>query len=216
MDLNRFIDHTLLKVDSTNSDVERLCAEAIEHDFYSVCIAPHFVPLAKSLIADSNVKLATVVGFPFGYQSTEVKLNEIIIASDLGADEVDVVWNVAAFKSNDLAILENELKVLKEKSHQLQLKIKVIIESGLLNENELKQAAALSISSQPDFIKTSTGFNGIGAEIEKVTLLRKWLPATMAIKASGGIKTKKQALAYIEAGATRLGTSGSIKIIKGE
>jgi len=214
MNIATYIDHTALKVDLTNAAVEKLCSEAIEHQFYSVCIPPYFIPLAKTQLQNSNVKIATVVGFPLGYQSIQVKSNAISNAANVGVDEVDVVWNIAAFKSNDLSMLENELKVLTQQAHQFNLKIKVIIESGLLNEVELKRAAALCISAQPDFVKTSTGFNGTGAEIEKVKLLRKWLPNSISIKASGGIKTKEQALTFIQAGATRLGTSGSIKIIK--
>jgi len=213
MDVAKYIDHTLLKVDTTNIAIEKLCAEAIEHQFCAVCVPPYFLPLTKAALKDSEVKIATVVGFPLGYQSTLSKINEIESAAKLGAIEVDVVWNISAFKSGTLSLLESELIAITQAAKKNNVTIKIIIESGLLNENELKQAAALCIEAAPNFVKTSTGFNGTGAELEKVELLRKWLPSTINIKASGGIKTKEQAIAFINAGATRLGASAGVKIV---
>jgi|ERR1043165_9790431 deoxyribose-phosphate aldolase len=217
------IDHTLLKPETTSEKVKSLCLEAMEYGFAAVCIPPYFVSQAKDFLSaglltegESNVKLATVIGFPFGYSHSLIKVEEAKRAMEDGADELDVVMNFGAFFSG------NEKEVLKEIQSITQLAnlkhktVKWIIETGILSEQEIKRACNLAVKAEVDFVKTSTGFNGSGATVEVVRLLRNLLPKKIRIKASGGIKTKQQALDLIQAGADRIGTSSSIQILSSE
>ncbi len=210
--LNRYIEHTNLKPDATAEDIIKLCEEAIAHQFYGVCVPPYYVQLAKKTLKKSDVKIITVVGFPFGYNTVAAKVEETKKAIMAGADEVDMVMNIAAFKTGDMAVVQNDIQSVVMACH-LQNKIaKVIIETALLNEEEIAKACRMCADSEADFVKTSTGFAASGAKIEDVVNMRKNLPAKVKIKAAGGIKTTEQAKQLIEAGASRIGASSSVSI----
>jgi deoxyribose-phosphate aldolase len=216
MSLARFIDHTVLKNTTAIADLDKICKEAAEHGFAAVCIPPYFVGDAKKLLEDTPVKVATVIGFPFGYHHYKTKLEEINLAIEEGADEADVVINLAAFKSNDLAYLETEAEFLSALTTKQTKGLKLIIESGVLTDDEIIKCCELYKHFPVQFLKTSTGFGGDGASVHAVQLMRKHLPSHIQIKASGGIRTAEFAQQLIDAGATRLGCSASIAIIKGE
>ncbi|MCU0421539.1 MAG: deoxyribose-phosphate aldolase [Bacteroidia bacterium] len=210
--LNRYIEHTNLKPDATAEDIIKLCEEAVAHQFYGVCVPPYYVQLAKKTLKKSDVKIITVVGFPFGYNTVAAKVEETKKAIMAGADEVDMVMNIAAFKTGDMAVVQNDIQSVVMACH-LQNKIaKVIIETALLNEEEIAKACRMCADSEADFVKTSTGFAASGAKIEDVVNMRKNLPAKVKIKAAGGIKTTEQAKQLIEAGASRIGASSSVSI----
>jgi deoxyribose-phosphate aldolase len=215
MVIAQFIDHTLLKQDARLAEIENLCREALEYQFAAVCVPPYYVRDAFQILKDQKVKLATVIGFPFGYSHYKAKLAEAMEALEEGAQELDVVMNMAAFKNNDLAYLENEINefCLFKKKHDF--KIKVIIESGILSDEEIIKCCELYKHFPVDFLKTSTGYASKGASVEAVQLLRQHLPSTFKIKASGGIRTFEFASELIKAGADRLGCSASIAIVKG-
>ncbi|WP_276134001.1 deoxyribose-phosphate aldolase [Polluticoccus soli] len=213
-DIAPYIDHTVLKPTTKQADIEKLCSEAITHGFAAVCIPPYFLSLAKQLLGESNVKLATVIGFPFGYNATSAKLEEIKQAIADGADELDIVHNVLAVKAQDWQCLEAEAKVCIELAHAAGKTVKIIVESGVLTDEELVQCCELYAPLQPDFLKTSTGYAEMGATVHAVQLMRKQLPASICIKASGGIRTFKLAKQLVDAGADRLGCSASIDIVK--
>ena len=214
MQIASFIDHSLLQPTTTISGIEKLCTEAVEYHFAAVCVPPLFVTKAKEFTKGSNVKTATVIGFPFGYSAVEAKMAEIILAIVDGADELDVVINISAIKNNDWQFLANEinhiLPVVKNKNKI----IKVIIESGILTNEEIIKCCTIYGAAGVDFMKTSTGYAEKGATIEVVQLMKKHLPNHIQIKASGGIKTYTFAKQLIDAGASRLGCSSSIDIIK--
>jgi deoxyribose-phosphate aldolase len=212
-DIASKIDHTFLKANSTTEQIEVLCAEAIENNFASVCIPPYFISKAKVFLEGSKVKLATVIGFPLGYQQSMIKVEEAKRAMEDGADELDVVINLSALFSGNENDVFNEIQSITQLAHLKGKIVKWIIETGLLNEEQIKQCCALAIKAEVDFVKTSTGFNGSGATVEVIELLRKILPFNIKIKASGGIKTREQTVALIYAGADRIGTSSSISII---
>jgi deoxyribose-phosphate aldolase len=209
-----YIDHTLLKQTTTLSDVDRLCVEASMEGFAAVCIPPRYVSNAKKLLDGSNVMVATVIGFPLGYNVTDVKLREIDDAIKMGADELDMVQDLCAVKNGDWHILEREIVECLKPIHQAGKVIKVILESGILTDAELLRCCQLYSNYDIDFLKTSTGFADRGASVEAVILMRANLPKKIGIKASGGIRTLKFAKELINAGATRLGCSESIKIMK--
>ncbi len=209
------IDHTTLKIDTKNTDIKKLCSEAETYNFYAVCVPPYFVRNASMLLKGSDVKIATVIGFPLGYSATPSKASEIQKAIDDGADELDVVINVSAVKSGDWNYVHNDIKTVALATQMKGKIIKVILETGLLNKNEIKKLCEICTDVGVDYVKTSTGFNGEGATLEVVAFLRENLPSSIKIKASGGIRTTKKAEEMIEAGADRLGTSSSIKIVKG-
>lgn len=212
-DINIYIEHTNLKPDATHQDIIKLCEEAVEHKFYGVCVSPYHVQLAKKTIKKSPVKIITVAGFPFGYNTVASKVEETKKAIIGGADEVDVVMNIAAFKSGDDATVLNDLQAVIMACH-LQNKIaKVIIETALLTKEEIEKACRLCVDCEADFVKTSTGYASSGAKVEDVELMRKVLPAKVKIKAAGGIKDNATAIAMVNAGATRLGTSASLAIM---
>jgi deoxyribose-phosphate aldolase len=214
MQLNTYIDHTILKPTTLLSEVEKLCNEAISYQFAAVCVPPLFVKQAKQYIQNSNVKVATVIGFPFGYAAIEAKIAEVLLALVDGADELDMVINIAALKNKDWTYLANEINHILPLIHNKQKIIKVIIESGVLTNDEIIRCCDLYGAAGVDFMKTSTGYAEQGASVEAVTLMRKHLNPSIQIKASGGIRTADVAKALICAGANRLGCSASVDIIK--
>ena len=212
--LPSLIDHTALKANTSKKDIEKLCEEAKEHHFYAVCVPPYFVQKAGMLLKGSKVKISTVIGFPMGYAATPAKAAEIQKAISDGADELDVVINVAAVKSGDWNFVQNDIKTMAVSVQMKGKVIKVILETALLNQKEIKKLCEICAAAEVNYVKTSTGFNGEGATLEVVELLRNNLPKNIKIKASGGIRTTKQALAMVEAGADRLGTSSGVTIVK--
>ena len=211
------IDHTLLKPDATADQMLQLCDEARNYGFAAVCVPPCYVQLAKERLGPGSlVKVATVVGFPLGYQHSKVKFLETHQAIADGANEIDVVMNVSAFKSGKYEEVENELSDLAKFCHLKEAELKVIIETALLSEKEIIKACELCVSAGVDYVKTSTGFASRGATVEDIKLMRSVLPKSMKIKASGGIRTYEDAEAMIKAGADRLGCSASIQIVTHE
>jgi deoxyribose-phosphate aldolase len=211
--LAKFIDHTLLKADATAADIEKLCDEARRHQFYAVCVNGSRVELARSRLDDTDVKVASVVGFPLGAMETDVKRFETEAAVDAGAHEIDVVLNIARLKEKDDKYVLRELRDVVEAADERV--VKVIIETALLSRDEKVRACALILDSGAHFVKTSTGFSTGGATIEDVKLLRASVDPSFGVKASGGIRDRATALAMIEAGATRLGTSNGVAIVAG-
>lgn len=214
MNIASFIDHTMLKVDTTSSQITQLCTEARGHRFAAVCVPPVYAREAAGLLKDSGVAVSTVIGFPAGYHLPAVKATEAEMAILSGADELDMVINVAALKSGDWRLLETEVREVLEVVKLSARKLKVIIETALLTGEELQRCCELYGRFNIDYLKTSTGFNGGGATAEAVRKMRELLPGHIRIKASGGIRSYEQAKAMIEAGATRLGTSASLQILE--
>lgn len=214
MKINSFIDHTALKPTTLISDIEKLCAEAKEFGFAAVCVPPPFVKIAKGLLENSGIHIATVISFPFGYSATEAKIAEVVLGMVDGADELDVVINLIALKNNDWAYLANEINHIMPVIKQQGKIIKVIVESGVLTTDELLKCCELYGAAGIDYLKTSTGFAEKGATVETVKIMRENLPEHVQIKASGGIRTYLFAKDLIEAGATRLGCSASVAIVK--
>ena len=215
MSIAQLIDHTILKPTTTLAEIEKVCEEAVEYGFAAVCVPPYYVRDAKQIIGNA-VKTATVVGFPFGYSHYKAKLAETEQALQDGADEIDMVMNLAAFKSNDLAYVETEAEQVSRLTSEGEKTLKVIIESGVLSEEEIIKCCELYKHYPVQFLKTSTGYADKGASVEAVRLMRQHLPEGIQIKASGGIKTAEFAQQLVEAGATRLGCSASVAIVKGE
>lgn len=211
--LNRYIEHTLLKQDAKKEDLIKLFNEAKEHNFLGVCINPCYVSLAKENLKETDVKIVTVIGFPLGANTTETKIFETINAVRDGADEIDMVINVSKLKDGEFDYIVNEISGIKAACQGRNLK--VILETDLLTKDEIKQACELCIKGGADFVKTSTGFvkGGVGAKVEDVKLMYETVsPHGLRVKASGGIRDKEAAIAMIEAGAVRLGTSSGVKI----
>ncbi len=213
MSIAGYFDHTLLKPDITIEDVRRLCAEAVEHKFAGVCVPPYYVSDAFQALGGASVKLATVVGFPLGYSATVAKVEEIKRAIDEGAVELDVVVNIAAVKSGKWDFVQNDIDRMATACHIKGKQIKVIIEAGLLTADEIQRICEICNELEPDFVKTSTGFNGPGANPEMIRNLRSLLKVGIKIKASGGIRTAEAARELIEAGADRLGSSSGVAIV---
>lgn len=211
MNYNKLIDHTLLKPDAKEADVIKLCQEAKQYDFMSVCVNPYYVPLAKKELTGSNVLVCTVVGFPLGQNTTETKILETRDALKNGADEIDMVINIARLKDGDNPYVENEIALLKKECANHTLK--VIIETCLLTDEEKIRACKLAKSAGADFVKTSTGFSTGGATVHDVKLMRETVGEKMGVKASGGVRTHEDLLNMVSAGATRIGTSNGTKII---
>ena len=209
--LSSLIDHTNLRPDALHSDIEILCKEAIQYKFASVCINPVYVSYAKSILKDENPKVCSVVGFPLGADSEEMKYAEARFLIFQGVDEIDMVMNIAFLKERKLDLVKNETKKVVEAADGNC--VKVIIETSLLNQDEKDLACHIVMESGADFVKTSTGFSSSGATLEDVRLIKKLVGDRVGIKASGGIKTKNEALKLIEAGATRIGTSRGVEII---
>jgi deoxyribose-phosphate aldolase len=209
------IDHTLLKPGCLLSEIETLCAEASENKFAAVCVPPLFVKAAKQYLAGKPQQVATVIGFPFGYSSVEAKLSETVLAIVDGADELDVVINYTAIKNNDWEFVAGEINHLLPVIKNSGRLIKVIIESGVLTNDEIVKCCTLYAAAGVDFVKTSTGYAAVGATVEAVKLIRKNLPEHIRIKASGGIRTAEFAQQLLDAGASRLGCSSGVAIVKG-
>lgn len=216
MDIAKYIDHTILKPTTLVSDIEKLCGEAKQYGFAAVCVPPPFVKTAKALLEGSAVKTATVIGFPFGYSAVEAKLAEVVLALVDGVDELDIVINLIALKNSDWQYLANEINhlmpVIKEKGKV----IKIIIESGVLTDDEIIKCCALYGAAGIDYLKTSTGYAEKGASVHAVQLFKKHLPPQVQIKASGGIRDYAFAKELVDAGATRLGCSAGVAIVNGE
>ena len=211
MNILKKIEHTLLKPDMTANDVKILCEEALQHNFYGVCVPPFFVRDAVYLLSE-KMKVISVAGFPLGYSTIPSKVEDVRRALDDGADEVDFVVNIAAIKSQNWAHVRNEIDAIMRTVALRSKQMKLIIEIGLLTRDELRILLPIAEQNDVHFIKTSTGFNGEGATIEGVKFLRENLSPKTKIKASGGIKTLEQAQRFVAAGADRIGTSSSVQI----
>ena len=213
MNLSSYIDHTILKPDCNTQDIQRICEEAMTHNFAAVCIPPFYVSLAANLLEESPVKVATVIGFPLGYNTTPAKVEEVKKAIDEGADEVDAVINICAVKNANWNYVANDIESVVTATHLKGKKVKIILETGLLTSDEIKKVCELCVKSGADFVKTSTGFSDTGATIEAVNLMRETVGKKAKIKASGGIRTPEDAQRFVEAGASRLGTSSGPLLI---
>jgi len=214
--LAKIIDHTSVKPNATRDDILRLCEEAKKYGFGCVCVNSFYVPLAVKLLEKTNVKVCSTVGFPFGAVLPEVKALEAKRAMEMGARELDMVINLGALKSGDYETVKQDIEAVVEAAHSKGSKVmvKVIIEAGYLTDEEKVVACKIVKGAGADFVKTSTGFMG-GATVEDVKLMRKTVGKKMGVKAAGGIRTLENALAMIEAGANRIGTSSGVSIIEG-
>lgn len=215
MDLNRYIEHTILKAKATFSDIDKIIDEALKNNFLGICIPPCYIKHAKEKLKNKNIKLVTVIGFPLGATESDVKAFEAKKAIDNGADEVDMVINIGFARSNRWDLVEEDIKKVREATSNKVLK--VILETDYLNDDEIKKVCEICVKQKADYVKTSTGFakNGVGATIEKIKMLSSLVkPYGLKVKASGGIKTKEDALSLIEAGADTLGTSSGCEIVK--
>lgn len=211
MEINKYIDHTNLKATATKKDIEKLCNEAVENKLETVCVNPYYVSYAKELLKDSNVMVCTVVGFPLGMNTTRTKEYEAIIAVEDGADEIDMVINIGALKDKNYDYIKHEIEDIRNAIDGKTLK--VIIETCYLTEEEIIKMTEICNETFVNFIKTSTGFGAKGAQIEDVELINKYKNELLEIKASGGIKDYHQAINFIKAGATRIGTSSGVEIV---
>ncbi len=212
--LNKYIEHTLLKQDATKEEFDKLFAEAREYNFRGVCVNPAYIKSAKEALEGTDVKVVTVIGFPLGANKTEVKAFEASCAVADGADEVDMVLNVSALKDKNYDYVREDIKAVKIASKTSPLK--VILETDLLTKEEIKKACEICVEAKADFVKTSTGFvkNGVGAKVEDVKLMYDTVNAHgLKVKASGGIRDKEAAINMINAGAFSLGTSSGVKIV---
>ena len=205
MDINNYIDYTNLKAYATKEDIKKLCEEAVKFHFVSVCVNPCYVELAKELLEGTNVNVCTVIGFPLGANLLAVKEYEAISAVELGADEIDMVINIGALKDKDYDYIKEEIETIRDSIGGK--KLKVIIETCYLTEEEIKKMVEICNDTFVNFIKTSTGFGPRGASLEDIKIINKYKNDVLEIKASGGIKTYDDAINFIEAGVTRIGTS---------
>ena len=212
--IRTYIDHTLLKPDATPEQIRRLCTEADENGFASVCVNPAYVPLAAELLKNSAVNVCTVIGFPLGMNATAIKAAEALKAVQDGADELDMVIQVGQLKSGNLAYVEDDIRAVVEAGGGKL--VKVIIETALLTDEEKVTACQLAQRAGADFVKTCTGFSGGAASVHDIALMRKTVGPDMGVKASGGVRDYASAVALIEAGATRIGTSSGVAIAAGE
>lgn len=212
MNIAKYIDHTLLKPDALKKDVKRICEEAIKYEFASVCVNQYHTNYVKELLSDSKVKVCTVVGFPLGAVDTGIKAFETAKAVKDGADEIDMVINIGALKDRDYDYVLNDIKeVVKAANNNV---VKVIIETGLLSDDEKIKACELAVKAGAHFVKTSTGFSKGGATVDDIILMRKTVGEGIGVKASGGIRDYETAIAVIKAGANRIGASSSIAIVE--
>ena len=214
MNVNKLIDHTLLKQDATSIEIDQLCVEAKEYDFMSVCVNSSYVKRCVSNLKDTDVKVCSVIGFPLGMSTTETKIFETQEVIAAGATEVDMVINVGALKDKNDKYVLNEISQIKRACGKNILK--VIIETALLTEEEKVRACKLAVEAGADFVKTSTGFSTAGATVEDVKLMKDTVGDRAEVKAAGGVRTTEDLKAMVEAGATRIGTSGGIALVKGE
>lgn len=213
MNINKLIDHTALKPNTTKESILKLITEAKTYDFASVCVNPCWVALAHQELKNTDVKVCTVIGFPLGANTTEVKVFEAKDAIEKGAQEIDMVINIAMLKDKEYDYVENEIHQIVEVAKDKAI-VKVIIETCLLTDEEKIKACELSQKAGADFVKTSTGFSTGGATVHDIALMRKTVGAEMGVKASGGVHTHEEALAMVEAGATRIGASAGVKLLK--
>ena len=211
------IDQTLLKPDATKDDIRRLCREAMDYGFWSICINPSYIPLAASILQDTEIKICSVVGFPLGANTPEAKAFEAEKALRDGANEIDMVINLGALKSGDYELVKRDIRSVVEQGIRFQrgIIVKVIIETGLLIDSEKALACKVVKESGANFVKTSTGINSRGATVQDVEFIRRLVGPEFGVKASGGIRTYEDAIKLIEAGANRIGTSSGVSIIKG-
>lgn len=210
--LANLIDHTVLKPEATQNQIQTLCEEAKTYGFASVCVNPYWVPLAKKLLEGSDVLVCTVIGFPLGATLTEVKAFETRVSIEKGASEVDMVINIGALKDGDLATVEADIKAVVDEAGEGAL-VKVILETCLLTTEEIETASRLAVKAGADYVKTSTGFSTGGASTEAVKLMRQVVGPDKGVKASGGIRDRETADAMVEAGASRIGASASVAIV---
>ena len=213
MTLNKYIDHTVLKADTSKAKVQQIIDEAIQYDFMSVCINPTWVSFAAKQLATTDVKVCTVIGFPLGANTSAVKAFEAADAIKHGADEVDMVINIGAAKDGDWDLVESDIQAVVDASGDVLTK--VIIETSLLTDEEKIKACQAAVRAGADFVKTSTGFSTAGATVSDIALMRQTVGPDMGVKASGGVRSIADAQAMIDAGATRLGTSNGVDIMKG-
>ncbi|MBW9298752.1 MAG: deoxyribose-phosphate aldolase [Lactococcus raffinolactis] len=213
MNLNKYIDHTVLKADTPKAKVQQIIDEAIQYDFMSVCINPTWVSFAAEKLAATDVKVCTVIGFPLGANTSTVKAFEAAEAIKNGADEVDMVINIGAAKDGDWDLVESDIQAVVDASKDVTTK--VIIETSLLTDEEKVKACQAAVRAGADFVKTSTGFSTAGATVADIALMRQTVGPDVGVKASGGVRSIADAQAMIEAGATRLGTSNGVDIMKG-
>lgn len=213
--MSGFIDHTLLKADATLAEVDALCADALEYSFASVCINGIHVRRCAEILAGSTVKVCTVVGFPLGAVAPEVKVYEARRAMEDGASEIDMVMNIGALKSGDDDFVRRDVAGVAATCHSMGAKLKVILETCLLNDEEKERASRICKQAGADFVKTSTGFSTGGATVHDVEIMRRAVGPTMGVKASGGVRDAGDLKAMVEAGATRIGASASIAIVSG-
>ncbi len=214
-DLAKYIDHTLLKPDATEEDIDKLCAEAIEYGFASVCVNPTWVKRCAGNVRGTDVKVASVVGFPFGATPPEIKAMETRRVLRDGAREIDMVINIGALKSGDFDLVQRDIAKVSDACREVGALNKVIIETSLLSDEQKVMASHLAQRAKADYVKTSTGFAGGGATIHDVLLMRETVGPTMGIKASGGVRSREDAQEMIAAGATRIGASAGIAIVTG-
>lgn len=214
MDIAKYIDHTNLKPYATKEDIIKLCEEAKKYGFYAVCVNPYRVKLAKEQLEGTDIKVASVIGFPLGATPTEVKVFEAKKALEDGADELDMVINIGALKDKDYEYVKNDIAEVVKVAHEKGAVVKVIIETCYLTDEEKEIACKLAMEAGADFVKTSTGFGTGGATVEDVRLMRRIVGDKLGVKAAGGIRTYEQAMAMIEAGANRIGTSSGVKIVE--
>ncbi|MEO5617866.1 MAG: deoxyribose-phosphate aldolase [Candidatus Eisenbacteria bacterium] len=209
------MDHTLLKPDADRAQIEELCREAAQFCFASVCVNPNWVPVCRDLLRGSGVKVCTVIGFPFGAHLADVKAYEARRAVEQGAEEVDMVINIGAMKSKDYAQVEQDIRGIVQAVGKNTV-VKVILETAMLTREEKIMGCTLAKAAGADFVKTSTGFGGGGATVEDIELMRETVGPEMGVKASGGVRTKEDVEAMVAAGATRIGASAGVKIVRGE
>lgn len=212
MKLNKLIDHTLLKADATSEQIKQLCQEAKDYDFKSVCVNPAFVPQAAKLLKGTDVEVCTVIGFPLGANTTATKVFEAKDAIANGATEVDMVINISLAKDGQWEAVEEEIKQIAEAVKD-QAILKVIVETALLTDEEIKKATEATVNAGADFVKTSTGFSTRGASLNDVQIMHSVTQGQIGIKASGGVSNRQDALNMVEAGATRIGASKGIQIV---
>lgn len=215
MELAKYIDHTALKADTGRAAIEKLCQEAREYGFMSVCVNPTWVATAHTLLAGSDVKVCTVIGFPLGANTSVVKAFETRTAIQEGADEVDMVINIGAAKDGNWDLVKADIQAVVEAANHQAL-VKVILEICLLSKEEIVKASQVAKEAGADFVKTSTGFSTGGATVQDIRLMRETVGPDMGVKASGGVQNRADALAMIEAGASRIGASKGIAIVTGQ
>lgn len=216
MNIAKYIDHTLLKPEASQKEVEKLCGEALEHGFYSVCLNGSRIKYAADLLDPSDVKVCAVIGFPLGACTTKTKVCEVRDVIESGADEIDMVMNIGKFKDGNYEYVLNDIESIVSTAHASGIIVKVILETCLLDNEEIIKACELCVKAEADFVKTSTGFNKEGATLEAVAVMKKAVDGKALVKAAGGVRNYQVALDFIAAGADRLGCSASVAIVAGE